>query len=50
MAFVALPGVVAIAVPLALVGGSRPNARTAVLAGEVFLVGGLLLGWCVLEF
>jgi protein-S-isoprenylcysteine O-methyltransferase Ste14 len=42
--------VVALAVPLALAAGHRPNPHTGVIAGALFLAGGLLLGWCVREF
>jgi protein-S-isoprenylcysteine O-methyltransferase Ste14 len=49
-AFLALPGVVAFAIPIA-VGASagRPVRRVAVAAG-VLCVGTLLLLWCVREF
>ena len=54
LAFLALPGVVAIAVRFALAAGNRPDGHTGALAGALagalFLLGGLLLGWCVREF
>src|ERR1700688_695755 len=50
LAFLALPGVVAMAVPLALVAGNRPNPRASAFAGALLLFGGLLMGWCVREF
>jgi len=50
VAFLALPGVVALAAPLALVAGNRPQPRNDVPAGALFIMGGLLLGWCVREF
>jgi protein-S-isoprenylcysteine O-methyltransferase Ste14 len=50
VAFLVLPGVVAVAVPFALAAGNQPNPRTYVLAGALFLLGGVLLGWCVREF
>jgi len=50
VAFLALPGVVAFAAPLALIAGIRPRPHNSVFAGALFSIGGLLLGWCVREF
>jgi protein-S-isoprenylcysteine O-methyltransferase Ste14 len=50
VAFLALPGVVAIAVPIALVSARHPDAHTRGAAGALFVVGGVLLLWCVREF
>lgn len=50
VAFLALPGVVALAAPLVLAAGNHPNPHNLVLAGALLFMGSLLLGWCVREF
>jgi protein-S-isoprenylcysteine O-methyltransferase Ste14 len=47
VAFLALPGVVAFVVPLAI---ALPARRTSVVGVLPLLAGCLLLGWCVREF
>lgn len=47
IAFLALPGVVAFVVPLAI---ALPARRTSVVGVLPLLAGCLLLGWCVREF
>jgi len=49
-AFLILPGVVAIAVPFALVAGGQPLRQTRGYAAVLFIMGGLVLLWCVREF
>ncbi|HMI38242.1 MAG TPA: hypothetical protein VK505_11520 [Steroidobacteraceae bacterium] len=50
VAFLVLPGVVAFAAPFALVAGRHPDPQTRVYAAVLFIMGGLLLLWCVREF
>lgn len=49
LAFLALPGIIAFAVPLLWL---RPDGRTAFapLGAPVLIVGCLVLGWCVRDF
>jgi len=49
-AVIALPGVVAVAIPLALVWGGRSQWQFQPVGLIPLFLGGLLLGWCVREF
>jgi hypothetical protein len=49
-AVVALPGVVAVAAPLALMWRDRTRWGFHEIGVIPLLLGGLLLGWCVREF
>jgi protein-S-isoprenylcysteine O-methyltransferase Ste14 len=50
LAFLALPGIVAFAAPLALVSDQLPSFRPRPLGVLVLLIGVFILMWCVVEF
>jgi protein-S-isoprenylcysteine O-methyltransferase Ste14 len=50
VAFLALPGVFAFAIPLTLVGPGASLATIRPLGAAVFGVGLVILGWCVRDF